>query len=362
MFIYIVILLLLFLLIKSKKYTSFLLISTILFLIGFLRSDSVGTDVQHYCSIIDDISAESSPADVLLLMATENFEVGFTYLIVLVKHFSNDPMTFIRFAFLIYFVGITIWIKKYSINPNLSYFVYYTLAFYFFSFNGVRQAFALSLVLLLLAKSDKFNQESLLKSFLVAGLIIVIGILFHKSVVLCAIIPFIIRYKDVRFFNNKFLIFAILISIVLSVFFSSFLSKVVGGLDVSFLGSEKYSTYMERIAMENDFSFVSNILHALFAIFLLYTTKERNPWLIIYTVGTIILVLLSPLSWLFLRVADNYNIFIALAIPSVFKEWKNNYRNYNIYSLVTYLYCFILFFNRLLDDNGDVIPYEWILF
>jgi hypothetical protein len=151
MIIYIVILLLIVVLCEKKNKNSFYFLSVILFLIGFLRDSSVGTDVLSYCSIIDSLSSQSSKADVFWLLATENIEVGFSYLIIALKHVTNDSMLIIRILFLLYFTFITIWISKLSSKPNLSIFVYYTLAFYFFSFNGIRQALALSIVLALVA-------------------------------------------------------------------------------------------------------------------------------------------------------------------------------------------------------------------
>lgn len=361
MIVYIVILLLIFVLCEKKTKNSFYFLSVILFLIGFLRDSSVGTDVYSYCSIIDSLSAKSTQVDVLALLVTENIEVGFSYLIIALKHITDDSMAIIRILFLIYYLFITIWISKLSDKPNLSLFAYYTLAFYFFSFNGIRQALALSMVLALIALTCR-KHLNLKKTILVSISIIVIASLFHRSVMLCLIIPFVIKYVDFKGFNNKTLILLLLASIVLSVFFSNFLKDFLSRFDISFLGSEKYSSYVERLDVDSSFSFISNILHAAFAIFLLTTTRNRNPWLIIYSIGTFVLVLLSPLSWLFIRVADNLNIFIVLAIPGVFNEWKRQDKKVLYYRVATYLYCFVLFFNRLKDDNGDVIPYEWILF
>lgn len=361
MIIYIVILLLLFVFSERKNQNSFFFLCAILFFIGFLRDSSVGTDVLSYCYIIDSLSANSKRVDVLALLVTENIEVGFSYLIIGLKHITNDSMLIIRLVFLLYFLNITIWISKLSVKPNLSLFAYYTLAFYFFSFNGIRQALALSIVLAIVALTCRRNL-TIKKTIVVMALIVAIAILFHRSVMLCAVIPIVLKFNKIELFGNKPLIIFLLASIVLSVFFSSFLKQSLSSLDISLLGSEKYSSYVERLDVDSAFSFISNILHAAFAIFLLYTTKERNPWLILYSIGTIILVLLSPLSWLFIRVADNLNIFIALAIPSVFKEWRRQNKQVLYYRMATYLYCFVLFFNRLKDDNGDVMPYEWILF
>ena len=361
MIIYIIILLLMIALCEKNNKKSFYFLAMILFLIGFLRESSVGTDVYSYCSIIDSLSAKSTQVDVLNLLVTENIEVGFSYLVIALKHITNDSMTIIRILFLIYYLFITIWVLKLSDKPNLSLFAYYSLAFYFFSFNGIRQALALSMVLALMTLIC-CKHLSLRKTILISLDIVIIASLFHRSVMLCAIIPFVIKYIKFKGFNNKVLILLLLASIVLSVFFSNYLKNSLSRFDISFLGSEKYSSYVERLDVDSSFSFISNILHAAFAIFLLSTTRNRHSWLVIYSIGTIVLVLLSPLSWLFIRVADNLSIFIVLAIPSAFKEWKFQDKNVQYYRIATYLYCTVLFFNRLKDDNGDVIPYEWIVF
>lgn len=364
MVIYVLVVLMLFFNLNNRTRQSFYFQALWLFLIGFLRADTVGTDVLSYCDLVESISSEFGATEDLDYMYAD-IEPGFIFLIKCFKNISSDPMFFIRSIFLLYFLNICISIPRLSSIPNYTLFVYFTLSFYFFSFNGIRQAFALSLILVIISLLYRKTHDisiSKLEPYLLAAIAIFItGMLFHRSLIICSIIPFIIVFRDRKCFDNRVLIITLIVSMFASVFFSSFLGKVFAIMDLSFLGSDKYVSYLDQLKVDKSFSFVSNILHGLFAVYLLYTTRQRNVWLLLYTIGTLILVLFSPLSWLFIRVADNFNIFIIFALPDIVKEWSNN-RLRTLYRSAVILYCIVLFFNRLHDDNGDVIPYKCILF
>ena len=67
MIIYFILLLFLLSNISNNKKKSFAILSFTLFLIGFLRTDSVGTDVKSYCNLFDGIAADFFHIDSLQL-------------------------------------------------------------------------------------------------------------------------------------------------------------------------------------------------------------------------------------------------------------------------------------------------------
>ena len=239
--IYVLILLILFVNLGNRSNRSFYFQVICLFLIGLLRTETVGTDVMSYCELAESISSDFGATEDLAYMYAD-IEPGFIYLIKCFKIISLDPMFFIRGVFLLYFIGIYVSIIKLSSNPNYSLFAYFTLSFYFFSFNGIRQAFALSLILFvvsLLYQKTRGARDSNIKPYLWATFaIFIIGFLFHKSLIICSFIPFVIKYKDCKLFSNKLLIVVMCISMFCSIFLSGLIAKLFSVLDVSFLGNE----------------------------------------------------------------------------------------------------------------------------
>ncbi|MBC8592097.1 EpsG family protein [Oscillospiraceae bacterium N12] len=360
MIIYFILLLFLLSNISNNKKKSFAILSFTLFLIGFLRTDSVGTDVKSYCNLFDGIAADFFHIDSLQLMYSD-IEFGFIFLIKAIKHIFDDSMTIVRVLFLLSFASLYYCILNLSTKPILTLFIYYSLSFYFFSFNGIRQAFAISLSLLVITIFLK-HKLSLRNAIISSLWILIIAFFFHKSLVVSIIVPFILKYTHSKFLSNNKLVLTLIVSLLASIFLSSLLVRAISMLDISFMGSDKYSSYLETVTVQESFSYFSNTLHALFAIFLLYTTHKRNPWLQIYAIGTLILVLLSPLSWLFIRVSDNLKIYIILALPFIWQEWKNS-KNSVMYQTITIFYCLVLFVNRIMDDNfKDVVPYVCEIF
>ncbi len=360
MLIYIFILLLLLFNINNDKKGPYIVFSLILFLIGFLRTETVGTDVRSYCELFDGISSDFFSLDSLGLMYSD-IELGFIFFIKAIKHMVSDAMTIVRILFLLYFVCIYYCILKLSVKPILTLFVYLSLSFYFFSFNGIRQALAISFSLLIITFFIQ-NGPTFKRAISAALGILIIAFLFHKSLVISIVAPFVILFSKSKYLSNKKLVGIILVSLIVSVFLNGLLVQLFSSIDISFLGSDKYNSYLEGLSVKNNFSYMSNALHAFFSIFLLLTTKKRNMWLQLYSIGTMILVLLSPMSWLFIRVADNLNIYLILAIPLIWNEWNNN-KAITMYRVGIILYCLVLFANRLKDDNfQDVVPYACILF
>ena len=132
---FIYILLLFVVLFKKKNNEKLYVISAfILFLIGFLRTETVGTDVLDYCDFFTQLKLNISVEDNLLTQNRET-EIGFVYLSMFLKLFISKPLTYIHVVFLLYYTFIILSFRRLSINKPLTLFIYFSLAFYFFSFN-----------------------------------------------------------------------------------------------------------------------------------------------------------------------------------------------------------------------------------
>ena len=93
--IYVLILLILFVNLGNRSNRSFYFQVICLFLIGFLRTETVGTDVMSYCELAESISSDFGATEDLAYMYAD-IEPGFIYLIKCFKIISPDPMFFIR--------------------------------------------------------------------------------------------------------------------------------------------------------------------------------------------------------------------------------------------------------------------------
>ena len=345
---------------KKSNETLYVASAVALFLIGFLRTETVGADVLDYCDFFKQLKLDLSVQENLLSLNLGS-EAGFVYFSMFLKHFISNPLTYIHIVFLVYYSFIIISIRRLSINKPLTLFLYYSLAFYFFSFNGIRQAFALSIVMLIVSY---IPQQKLSFKVMILYIIIILltGYLFHKSLIIACLIPLLIKYKDSIIMSNKNLIITIVVCAILSKVFIAPIASTLSGIDISILNSDMYSGYVAGLEAKSSFSYLSNFLHAFFAIFVLITSKENNnAWIKVYAIGVAFFVLLSPLNWLFIRLTDNLRFFIIFAIPAFVKDW-NLLKFKKLFITAIFLYCTVLFWNRLKDDNyQDVVPYHSVL-
>lgn len=140
-----------------------------LFLIAAFRAVSVGNDTFTYYRAFLVISQEGLFED-----SNSVFEIGFILLVRIVSRLGFDYFGFqVLITFFIYYV-FSITIKKYSISPAFSVFVFFTMNMFFDTMNITRAYIAISFLLL----SLKYIEEKKPYKFF---LYVFFASLFHTS-------------------------------------------------------------------------------------------------------------------------------------------------------------------------------------
>lgn len=149
-----------------------------------LRGRYVGTDTGWYVfSFLNALNKlEGDYFDILL------DEPGYYLLEVIVRLFTDQYWGLLFAVASICCVNVLYTINKYSENKILSLFIYITLGYYLFCFNGARQAIAISIYLLALPYIEK-------KQIVKYCTIVVIAAMFHKTILIMLPIYFILRMR-----------------------------------------------------------------------------------------------------------------------------------------------------------------------
>lgn len=158
----------------AKKYIlPFFLIALSLYF-GF--RDGYGTDYVNYIGMVEILKYQPD-------LSYVGGEIGFRSLISLFNKLGLPSNTIIVFSFIATIACLSFAAYRLSPSVTLSFIVILGFGFLFASFNLVRQALAFSIIcaLLVLVRDEKYIKFSI-------GAIVV-GILFHKTAVLLALLP-----------------------------------------------------------------------------------------------------------------------------------------------------------------------------
>lgn len=136
---------------KARKAKIFLFVEMLaLCLISALRSSSVGTDMVTYIPRYE-IIANSTWKELKALADSWNFEFGFVLFCKFVALFNPiDVQIFTVVTSIIFTIGFYLFIKEFSLLPQLSLLIFVAYGYWTNSFNTVRQYLAISLLLIAL--------------------------------------------------------------------------------------------------------------------------------------------------------------------------------------------------------------------
>lgn len=238
--------------------------------------------------------------------------------------------------------GVTKLIYKYSKMPVLSYILFFSLHYYFFSYIALKHAVALGIILFAI---DAAIEKKWKKFFIITAL----ATLFHPT----AIIFFIIY--PVRKLNLKkskiFILIFILLGVVL------FKDKI---LDIIFsvLKDGRYSMYKSRSNTINIIPFLINIIMLTFSYIIKNNKQNQTEELILKDMlwlGTIFSATTIVMAES-LRISMFFSVSSIILIPNKVYESKKNEIAffYIVISVVALIYCF---YSCL--PNLNLIPYKF---
>ncbi|XTR37216.1 EpsG family protein [Paraclostridium tenue] len=271
-----------------------------LFIILALRSESVGADISRYIKNFNFISTNNWD-----IISGLRYEVGYKLLVKIISLITNDSQIFISIIAAISLIGVTKLIYKYSSMPVLSYWLYITFGFYTFIFSGLRQAIAISLVLI----SFDYLMENKIIKFI---LMVILASLFHKTAM-----AFIVCYpfKNINITKKN----------ILSMFVSFLFIFIFRFKIMSILKTMLYDEY--EIVASNSYTLLIVALIILMASLYFYksvinkNSKNSIYYQMMYL--SVCCLLLASTTTNMTRIADYFYIYLIILIPEVLTSIKD---------------------------------------
>lgn len=155
-----------------------------LYIFCVIRGFHVGRDVPGYISSYDTVST----------MAWDNwkvghFEIGYIFLMKICNIIGLSARGFFCIVYFIILWPLWLFLRRESPRPFMSIIVFLGFQFFVFDLTGLRQAMAMSFCILAYMSAQKKGWMNLIMFII----LVVIGFLFHKSVLAFLITYFIIR-------------------------------------------------------------------------------------------------------------------------------------------------------------------------
>lgn len=337
---------------KMDKRKAFLYSFIILMILGATRGSTVGNDMHGgYSAEFYYIHADPSTWGNVM----SQFEVGFAWLMGNFKDYvSGNKMLFFHLLFFVTFLMRYYPIKWYSCNGALTLLFMFGLGYYFAMYNTMRQELAFSIICIFLPLVIEQKRYTLF-----AVTTVITAFLFHKSqVVLLLFIPIAVYYNH-QWFNYRNLIIILIGSYVLGLTAINKIFEMLG--QYAYIFAADNSNYVGYMTSGNDigkFSTLTTLLHTLFCIYVLYLHRHKNDvFLLCYVIGVVILNLLTPISWIYQRIAYAFMYFSIFVFTYLWYGIPSQ-KERSVFRFAVVVFLLVLFNRRLITDNGeDVVPY-----
>lgn len=257
---------------------------------------------------------------------------------------------FATFAFIFTAVAFKAYPKK---NAWLLHFLFFSML-WFFSFNGIRQAIALSFCLL--ALFNYFDKRYLWFAFLT-----VLASFFHQSALLITLAGVIALIPLPKFLKSKVAPLVILGVLAIALFSMSLLLSYMEQI-LNLMGLTKYANYFNSSIhfIPRDFGTGLGVLaKVLFSIFIIFNIKSfisinKNYWLLIILIALYALgVVLANQIIIFGRMADT---FVVAQILGAYLLWTLP-RNKKLNRLVVSIFMLFLILSFTKDGFGIETSY-----
>lgn len=332
--------------------------------LAVFRAQSVGIDNSIY-----SLNFKNSTMNPLTWSAYTEFEPGFAWFTAFFKtYISNNYLSYMGTLFLVYMIGVNNIIKRFE-SKFLCLFFWVLFLFYTQSFNIMRQSFALGVYFLyfpLLIKMEECERKRNKYFVMYLGLVLLTTFYLHRSIIIMAIIPVFIYFKNMKIFNNKKFLLGILLTSYVLVFINSLLYKLIPYIIeyFNFLGDR----YVGYIATSSDaevtISKLSSLMDVIFAMYVVKICpreKINNYLFQTYILSIVLSNLLGSFSNLFLRVASNLSFFELFVYSYLWSNIKSRKEMLRFRYFVV-LYGLIIFVKAIVKNFGDIVPYVNQLF
>ncbi len=292
---------------KNEIYTYKTIYSIIAFALLFFmwvltafRGPDIGNDTRNYIYYFEKIRTTGIEKEY-------RFEYGFQLFCLIVGLFTNDAQVFLIVCATICYIGIGVYIFKYSKNILISAILVFTFCFSIFT-SALRQNFAM---ILCLYAYHFIKNKKLIRAFI----LICLATTFHKTAVLCFI-----------FFLYKFIGVGLKINLVLIAV--TIVLAMSGALNNILVNFGWYGIYAHgKYAGTGWVAVAYNVLQGLFFYWFMYTAykKRIRHKQQIVLINCIVLIFLNSLGFavnLFTRASQYFILPIITEFPNACYEGK----------------------------------------
>lgn len=340
----------------KKKQALFISFTLLAFFAG-IRKYTVGIDTQQF---YDAFTAIGESED--WTFSQFRYEYGFSFLCKVLYLIFRDPQSLIFLSSIFINFSVCVFIKNNSKDYFLSTLLYIFLNYYFNYMNIMRQAIGISIMLLFF----RFLRE---RKYLLYLLGIIIGFLFHMTVIAGLLLIFVKMFSKYRYFNLV-IIFCGLIGFVFY--------KEIFLLGASLLGDYYVAYINSEFAASNYFGSLLLFLEYLAivgsCIYLFCKTRKENRSVNSKYLVSISLVILCCFAMvmrmnIFNRISSIFEIYLIIFVPNILENYLSPKgvtitRNTLLYSNVKYFcisltFLFFLGINILRPEWYGTIPYEF---
>ena len=272
-----------------------------------------------------------------------HMEVGWLLLTKVISFFTDDLQVFLTIIAIISFIPISYIFGKYSKKVVLSFFIFACLGFYIRYFSGIRQALAISIILLAF---DQLYQ----KRYVWFASIVILASFIHRSSL------FFLIMWPLSFLHLTAATSVIVLMIV--VVLTPFYNRIVPWI-IEFFFQSKYEHYVDSVGQAITMFFV-------YAIFLLVSFINKSKSRMIELLRMILLVgvigqSLGVLSGgAITRIGFYFNVFLAILLPEMIDSFKDRTEQNFINVVAIVLLCtFFVLTQPAGEGSSNVIPYKF---
>lgn len=392
-FYWVLFLLILLIAIIDDKRDLYWIVFGLLFVLAITRNETVGSDLKGIYK--EEFYTISWNPETWGISMSQN-ELGFSFIIAFFKTYvSSYFLVCFNFILGVTFVLYSMFLYKYSKYPTWALFFMFALAYYFECFNGMRQQLCDSILtsfvplLLFIDKNNKYYvyrrcklphyfsvyiREGLQRNnvkktknrwktitilFLFSFLVLLTSFLLHKSqVVFLLFIPILFLYNT-KWCTTSYLLLYLVLAFLLSVPISRFAQENFASLSALFAEDNSHIGLYLSSEADDEYSQFSNLLNTLFCMYVVYTHRyKRSFFLCLYVFGVILLDILTPINWIYQRIAFVFMFYRVLVFSDLMFELPNKNEKI-VFRIAVLLYSAFLFYKRLINDNFiDVVPYD----
>lgn len=282
----------------------------LLFCIAAFRSINVGPDTGKYVDKYLNLPYESVHYFWNNFINGEGKDPFFYLFSKIISEFGAGPQLYIAILSGIFIYPVSRLIYKYSNNPYISYMTLIALGYLYFSFSGLRQALALSILIC----SYKYLRN---RKPILFALLVMVASLFHSSALLF-FIAYPLAYIKVGI-NHIIAIFAALIA---TFFFSAQIKYLIG----IFAWNENLSGYAEAQTTLSFSGFIIQLLVYLFCLTSYRKIIDRNfkdtSLYNLLLLGLVFQAMATNVAEFF-RISMYFSIFNVLLIPKAISSIKD---------------------------------------